>query len=35
MWAAVNVLKTAPKIFDPAKRHSKQLNEFDINIELL
>ena len=34
MWAAVNLLKSGPKISDHTKGHHKQLNLFDINIEL-
>ena len=34
MWAAVNVLKSGAKIFDPTKRHQKQLNLFDIIMKL-
>ena len=31
MCCAVNVLKRAPKISDPTKRHDTQLNFFDMN----
>ena len=31
MWAAVNVLKDGPNIWDPARRHDTELNLFDIN----
>ena len=34
IWAAVNVLKSGPKISDRTKRHHKQLNLFHINIKL-
>ena len=34
MWAALNVLKRSPNISDRTKRHHKQLNLFDITIEL-
>ena len=34
LWPAVNVLKSGPKISDCTKRHHKQLNLFDIHIEL-
>ena len=30
MWAAVNVLKSGPKISDGTKRHHNWLNLFDI-----
>ena len=31
MWAAVNVLKDGPNIWDPARRHDTELTLFDIN----
>ena len=33
MSAAVNVLKSDPKISNHTKRHQKQLNLFDINMK--
>ena len=33
MWAAVNVLKSDPKISNRTKRHQKQLNLFDVNMK--
>ena len=34
MWAAINVLKSGPKISECTNRHDKQLHFFDINITL-
>ena len=34
MWAAVNVLKSGPKISDPTKRDHKHLDLFDIKGKL-
>ena len=34
MWAAVNVLKSGPKISDRTTRDHKYLNLFDVNEKL-